>query len=88
MKITYYGHSCILVETMGTKVLFDPFITHNPIASHIDVDSIEADYILISHGHQDHLADAASIADRTKATIITNYEISEWYSKQAIKPWE
>ena len=61
MNITYYGHNSFLVE-FGGKKLFDPFISGNGMASNIDVNSIEADYILLSHGHQDHILDAESIA--------------------------
>ena len=62
MNITYYGHNSFLVEFGGKKLLFDPFISGNGMASNIDVNSIEADYILLSHGHQDHILDAESIA--------------------------
>ena len=63
MKITYYGHSCFLVETNGKKLLFDPFISFNELAKDIDINSIEADYILQSHGHADHIADCVAIAN-------------------------
>lgn len=85
MKFTYYGHSCFLVETNRKKILFDPFITANELAKHIDIHTIECDYIAISHGHFDHIADAVSIATRTNATIICAYEIYEWLSKQGLK---
>lgn len=84
MKITYYGHSCFGVEVNGAHLLFDPFISPNPLASSISIDSIPADYILISHGHEDHIADAVSIAKRTKAKVIANYEIHCWLNKQGI----
>ena len=57
MKLTYYGHACFMVEAAGIKLLFDPFISGNDNAKSIDIQSIEADYILISHGHGDHIAD-------------------------------
>lgn len=79
MKVTSYGHACFLVEVNGKKLLFDPYISPNPLASEIDVNSIEADYILISHGHEDHIADAEQIARNTNATLIANYEIVNWY---------
>ncbi|MFN8259660.1 MAG: metal-dependent hydrolase [Chitinophagales bacterium] len=85
MKFTYYGHSCFLVEANGKKILFDPFITANELAKEIDIHKIECDYIAISHGHFDHIADAFSIAQRTGATVICAYEIYEWLSKQGLK---
>jgi L-ascorbate metabolism protein UlaG (beta-lactamase superfamily) len=85
MKITYYGHACFAAEINGKHLLFDPFITHNPLAKSIDVKSIKADYILITHAHDDHLADAAVIAARTGAMVITNFEVAEWLGKQGVK---
>ncbi|MBI5385700.1 MAG: metal-dependent hydrolase [Verrucomicrobia bacterium] len=82
MKLTYYGHACFSVKVAGKDLLFDPFIRHNPLASAIDVDSIPADYILVSHGHADHLSEAVEIAKRTGATVISNYEVCEWLGKQ------
>ena len=84
MHFTYYGHSCFAVVVDGVRLLFDPFITGNPKAGHIDVNSIEADYILITHGHGDHLADAVSIATRTGAMVISNYEIASWLANQGV----
>ena len=85
MKYTSYGHSCFLVETSGCRLLFDPFITPNPLAASIDVKSIEADVILISHGHFDHLADAVALANQTRAQVIANWEIADWLGKQGVK---
>ncbi|MEM9887411.1 MAG: metal-dependent hydrolase [Bacteroidota bacterium] len=84
MTLTYYGHSCFGLEFGGKHLLFDPFITPNELAKAIDIDSIEADYILISHGHQDHVADAETIAKRTGATIISNFEIVSWYGAKGL----
>jgi len=84
MKITYYGHSCFAAEIAGKHLLFDPFITHNPLAKSVDVKKIKADYILISHGHDDHLADACDIAESTGATVITNFEVAEWLAKKGV----
>lgn len=84
MKITYYGHSCFGIEVKGKHLLFDPFISPNPMASHIDVNNVKADFILQSHGHLDHIADTIAIAKRTGATVICSYEIHEWLNKQGI----
>lgn len=85
MKLTYYGHSCIGVNTAGHDVLFDPFITGNPLASTVDVGRIPATEILITHGHGDHIADAEAIAKRTNATLVSNYEIASWFEKKGVK---
>ncbi|GAB2535258.1 metal-dependent hydrolase [Rufibacter soli] len=85
MEITYYGQSCFLMDLGGTKVLFDPFITPNPLASEIDIDSIECDYILLSHGHADHVADAEYLLKKTDATLVATFEIVSWYQKKGIK---
>jgi L-ascorbate metabolism protein UlaG (beta-lactamase superfamily) len=85
MKITYYGHSCFGVEVNGVHLLFDPFISPNPLAEAINVDEIKADYILLSHGHEDHVADAVRIAKRTGAKVIANFEIHCWLNKQGIE---
>jgi len=87
MKITYYGHSCFGAEVKGKKLLFDPFITGNPLASGIDVNKIEADYILLSHGHEDHVADAEAIAKRTGATIVGAYEVAMWLNKKGVEKY-
>ena len=88
MQLSYYGHSCFSITVSGKKLLFDPFITGNELASTIDVNTIEADYILLSHGHFDHVADAETIAKRTGATIIANYEIAMWFAGKGIKNYQ
>lgn len=79
MKITYYGHACVGVETKKANLLFDPFISPNEQAKHVDINAIAADYIMLSHGHGDHVADALPIAQRTGAKLVSNYEIVSWY---------
>ncbi len=84
MKYTYYGQSCFLLETSSAKLLFDPFISGNPLAKHIKVEEIAADYILVSHGHGDHVADLVDIAKRTNAKVICMPEIAGWLQKQGV----
>lgn len=85
MDITFYGQSCFGITLNGSRLLFDPMISGNPLAKAINIDEIEADYILLSHGHADHVADAEQIAKRTGAKIIANWEIVEWYGKKDIE---
>jgi L-ascorbate metabolism protein UlaG (beta-lactamase superfamily) len=84
MQVTYYGHSCFSVKINGKDALFDPFISGNPLAEHIDVNSVKADYILVSHGHEDHVADLVSIAKRTGAKVVCSFEIHLWLNKQGV----
>jgi len=85
MKYTYYGQSSFLLETETTKLLFDPFISQNPLAKDIDITKIEADYILISHGHGDHVGDLISLAKQTNACVIAIPEVIGWVSKQGVE---
>ncbi len=84
MTLTYFGHACFLVEYAELKFLFDPFIRPNPKAALINPETIEADYVFISHGHSDHLADAEEILRRTGASLISNYEITTWFQARGI----
>ena len=84
MKITYYGHSCFSVSVNSKLLLFDPFIKGNELAKEIDINNISADYILISHGHFDHIGDTVFLAKKTGAKVICNWEIHEWLTKKGI----
>lgn len=85
MKITYYGHSCFGIEVAGKKLLVDPFISGNPKAAHVDLENLKADYILITHAHQDHVLDTEAIAIRNGAVVVSNWEITQYYSRKGIQ---
>ena len=85
MKATYYGHSCFSVEIGGKVLLFDPFISPNEKAASIDVGSVPADFILVSHGHGDHVADVEAIAKRTGALLVSTFEVVNWFSGRGIE---
>ena len=82
MELTFYGHACFSVKLDDKIILFDPFITPNELAKDINIDEIKADYIFLSHGHEDHIADAMQIAQNTRAKIVSNFEIVQWFAKQ------
>jgi L-ascorbate metabolism protein UlaG (beta-lactamase superfamily) len=83
MRITYYGHSCFLIETAGKRLLLDPFVSGNPLAKAIDVNSIRCDYIFLSHAHQDHMYDLETIAGNNPGVVIVGiWEIHDFYSKK------
>jgi L-ascorbate metabolism protein UlaG (beta-lactamase superfamily) len=79
--LTWWGHGSWLLATGGQHVLLDPFLSDSPVAP-VKAEAVSADYILLSHGHFDHVADAATIAQRTGATIVANFEITEWFRQQ------
>jgi L-ascorbate metabolism protein UlaG (beta-lactamase superfamily) len=85
MKFTYYGHACFAVEAGGKTLLFDPFISPNPLAKKIDVSKVSADFILVSHGHGDHVADVVDIAKRTGAKVIAPFEVGSWFEGKGVK---
>ncbi len=82
-KIRFLGHAALALETAGYNILIDPFLTGNPKAS-TTADKVKADFILISHGHGDHVGDSIDIAKRTGATVICNYEISVWLEQKGL----
>lgn len=84
MQITYYGHSCFEVVIGDKKILFDPFITPNERANDVDIESIKPDYIILSHGHQDHVADVEVIYAQSEATIIASFEVVSWFEAQGL----
>lgn len=85
MKITYYGHSCFEVTIANKKLLFDPFISKNELAKNVNVDEIKPDFILVSHGHFDHIDDVPKIAKQSGATVIGSYEVITWLRKQGVE---
>jgi L-ascorbate metabolism protein UlaG (beta-lactamase superfamily) len=82
-RVRWLGHACLLVESDGHHILIDPFLTGNPAAA-AKPDEVLADFILVSHGHEDHVGDAIAIAQRTGATVVANYEIAGWFEKQGL----
>jgi L-ascorbate metabolism protein UlaG (beta-lactamase superfamily) len=80
-KLTWYGHAALGLETGGYKLIIDPFFDGNP-ASPVSPEAVEADFILVSHGHGDHVGDTVSIAKRTGATVISNFEIASWFEEK------
>jgi len=82
--LTWYGHATLGLETSGYKILIDPFFSGNPVAS-TSAAEVETDYILISHGHGDHLGDTLDIVKRTGAKTITNAEIAGWLNNQGVE---
>ncbi len=84
MNITYFGHACFQIEIENYKLLFDPFISPNELATDIDINTINPDYILVSHGHEDHVADVEKIAKQSGATLISNFEITTWFNQKGI----
>jgi L-ascorbate metabolism protein UlaG (beta-lactamase superfamily) len=84
VKITFIGHSCFLLNNGKEKILIDPYISGNPVAR-ADADQKKADYILVSHGHGDHLGDAIDLAKSSGATIISNNEICFWCADKGVK---
>lgn len=83
-ELTWLGHGSWSIAAGEYTVLLDPFSTDNPSAS-AKADEVEADFILISHGHSDHVGDAVAIARRTGAVVIANYEICLWFSAQGVE---
>lgn len=82
MKITYYGHASLGIEVGGKHIIVDPFITGNPQAATINLSTIKADYILLTHAHGDHVLDVEAIAKNTNAVIVSNAEIASYYAKK------
>ncbi|MBC8449287.1 MAG: metal-dependent hydrolase [Chloroflexi bacterium] len=83
VKVTYHGHACFVIEGGGARLLLDPFLSGNPRAD-VGPDEVDADYILVSHAHGDHLGDTVGIARRTGATVIANAEIARYCSAQGL----
>ena len=85
MKITFYGHASLGIEVGGKNIIVDPYISPNPKASHIDINALKADYILLTHAHGDHIADVEAIAKNTNATIVSNAEITGYFANKGFE---
>ena len=84
MKAKYLGHSCFQMEVSGKMLVFDPFITPNHLAKNILLKDVKADYILVSHAHQDHMADVLELAKQHDSTLIANWEICAWFTEKGL----
>ncbi|MGH7945432.1 MAG: metal-dependent hydrolase [Opitutaceae bacterium] len=84
MRLTYFGHSCFLVETAKSRLILDPYLNENPVAP-IKSTDVTCDYVLLTHGHDDHSGDALEIAKRCDATIVANFEIAEYFTARGAK---
>ncbi len=84
MKITYYGHACFGININDTNIIVDPFITENPLAKNIDINTLKADYILVTHAHYDHILDVEVIAKNNDSLIIANYEVSTYFGNKGL----
>jgi L-ascorbate metabolism protein UlaG (beta-lactamase superfamily) len=85
MRITYHGHSTVGVSFGNAQLLFDPFISGNPLVKHIEPSAIPCTHLLITHGHGDHVQDAEAIAKRTHAVLVANHEIATWFEAKGVK---
>lgn len=83
VKVTWFGHAAFGLEINEHRILIDPFLSDNPTAS-VNADKVEADFIVVSHGHGDHVGDTIAIAKRTGATVISNFEIINWLAQQGV----
>jgi len=83
IRVTWYGHACLLVETGTARLLMEPFLTGNPSAP-VNAEDVNADFIFVSHCHGDHIGDTVAIAKRTGATVVSNYEIHNWLVAQGV----
>jgi len=86
MKITYYGHSCVLVEAEGKKIIIDPFLTGNPAAT-VSPRDIRVDAVLLTHGHGDHFGDCIDIAKANACPIVAVYELAEYCKSQGVEAY-
>ncbi|WP_299779355.1 metal-dependent hydrolase [uncultured Formosa sp.] len=85
MKITFYGHASLGIEVDDVSILVDPFISPNEKAAHINIETLKADYILLTHAHEDHVADVEAIAKRTNAVIVSNAEIVAYFNRKSLE---
>lgn len=85
MEILYLGHSCFMMSGNKQKILLDPFISGNPLAKTVSIEDLKPDYIVLSHGHQDHVLDVEPIYQQSDATIVGNYEVATWFQNRGVE---
>ncbi|MEM8856729.1 MAG: metal-dependent hydrolase [Chloroflexota bacterium] len=85
VTVTFHGHATFSLDVNGTKMIVDPFLKGNNPLAETAADEINVEYVLITHGHGDHVADATSIATRCNATVIANFEIADWFGRQGVE---
>lgn len=84
VKLTWYGHAAWGIDADGTKIVVDPFLKPNNPSAQVTAEELKADFILVTHGHGDHVADLVALAKQTGATVICNFEISVWLSRHGV----
>ena len=84
MTITFYGHACFLIETGRHRLLIDPYLTGNDAAA-VRAADVQCDHVLLTHGHEDHTADALKIVRANDALLIANYELAEYFGAQGVR---
>ncbi len=84
MTITFYGHACFLIETGGHRLLIDPYLTGNDSAA-VRAADVRCDHVLLTHGHEDHTADALAVALANDALLVANYELAEYFGAQGAR---
>ncbi|WP_162415449.1 metal-dependent hydrolase [Cyclobacterium roseum] len=85
IELKYFGHSTFLMRINGKQILFDPFITPNSLAKDVAIEEINPDYILVTHGHEDHVADVERIARKSGAMLVSNFEIISWFQGKGLE---
>jgi hypothetical protein len=87
MRLTYFGHSCFLLEVAGVRIVFDPYLRKNPHGS-VDPAQVPRDFVLCSHAHEDHTADAMNLATFHGATIVAPYELAAYFSSRGARTFD
>ncbi len=81
MKLTYFGHSCFLVEVAGARIVLDPYFSENPHGV-VDPAAVPCDFVLCTHAHEDHTCDALELSRRHQATIVAPFELADYFAAQ------
>ena len=85
MELTYLGHSCFMLKAGSLQFLLDPFISANTLAAHIQIEALKPDYILLSHGHADHVLDVSRVYNQSHAQLVANFEVATWFQNKGLE---